>query len=148
MNSTDYNISLKIMSSPSVTASWTPPTDLASWIDFVIFFIQRFFGWLFDPYMTITEKYDYAEAFYNENNVMVNWALSYGFGVLAISTSIQTIAMYAMFGKVFLDFGHNNIKEDEPTLEIDPNTGLPIEPPVQETDPSEEVKEKKEDNRL
>jgi hypothetical protein len=85
--------------------------------------------------MNIFEKYDYAAAFVEENELTINWFLSYAFSVFAIAFSIQTIVMYSTFGKIFLDFG-NREEDEEPEEEIDPNTGLPIVPPVEETDPS------------
>ena len=90
---------------------------------------MRFFGWLFDPYMNVIEKYNYAAAFVKENDLTINWTLSYGLTAPAIYFSLQTIVMYLVFDKIFLDFGTDNGPPEEPEEEIDPNTGMPITHP-------------------
>ena len=114
---------------------------LIYWIDYGLGyawkFSLRFIGWLFDPYLNIIEKYEYAAAFIEANLLTINWTLSYGLSVFAIYFSLQTIVMYLAFDKIFLDFGTDNREPEEPDEEIDPNTGLPIEPPVEDTDPSQ-----------
>ena len=117
-------------------------------LDFAWAFTLRFFGWLFDPYMSIFEKYEYAADFFDANELTIYWTLSYGLSVFAILSSLQTIVMYLAFDKVFLDFGNRVEEPEEPVEEIDPNTGLPIVTPVEETDPSQTIEQKKEDQRL
>jgi len=93
-------------------------------------FTLRFCGWLFDPYLNVIEKYQYAATFYDDNDTTINWALSFVFSVLGILSSIQTFIMYLTFGTVYIDAnqGWNDPPPKKPVEEIDPNTGLPIVP--------------------
>ena len=125
----------------SIRVRQTPQEIVTIVVDFVKVWIMwgwrfslRFCGWLFDPYLNVIEKYQYAAAFYDDNDTSINWAFSFAFSILGILSSIQTIIMYLTFGTVYIDAG-KTILPKKPIEEIDPNTGLPIVP-IQETDPS------------
>ena len=93
-------------------------------------FSLRFCGWLFDPYLNVIEKYQYAAKFYETYAIQINWMLSFAFSVLGILSSIQTFIMYLTFGTVYIDAdqGWNDRNPKKPVDEIDPATGLPIVP--------------------
>ena len=109
----------------------TAITDFVKgWINWGWRFTLRFCGWLFDPYLNVIEKYQYAATFYDDNDTTINWALSFVFSILGILSSIQTFIMYLTFGTVYIDAnqGWNDPPPKKPVEEIDPNTGLPIVP--------------------
>ena len=122
---------------PSIQVRQTPQEILTVIVDFVKVwamwgwrFTLRFCGWLFDPYLNVIEKYQYAATFYDDNDTTINWALSFVFSILGILSSIQTFIMYLTFGTVYIDAnqGWNDPPPKKPVEEIDPNTGLPIVP--------------------
>ena len=109
----------------------TAITDFVKeWMNWGWRFTLRFCGWLFDPYLNVIEKYQYAATFYDNYDTTINWVLSFAFSILGVLASIQTFIMYVTFGTVYIDAnqGWNDHTPKKPVEEIDPNTGLPIVP--------------------